>query len=189
MMLIMFALAIVLCSPTTRSYLINYARSLIYTTAMSYPMLAAIQTTYEYLQSGQADPLLMKLLSITQETHHSLLSLCQKYNPPPHIFRIDSSPPQSPILPLLSCHARSLAMHCQQKGYMVRPIVWPTVPKGTDRVRLCLHSGNTTAEVRGLCMAVEEWLRDRLFEEDSRAREAAGRRQLLPAPVELGSKL
>ncbi|KAI6780904.1 putative 8-amino-7-oxononanoate synthase-like protein [Emericellopsis cladophorae] len=41
--------AIVLCSPTVREYLINYARSLIYTTAMAYPLLAAIGTAYEYL--------------------------------------------------------------------------------------------------------------------------------------------
>ncbi|KAG5913329.1 hypothetical protein E4U42_001277, partial [Claviceps africana] len=46
--------AAVLCSPTTRSYLINYARSLIYTTAMGFPLLAAIQTAYGHLSTDQA---------------------------------------------------------------------------------------------------------------------------------------
>lgn len=45
---------------------------------------------------------------------------------------------------------------------MVRPIVAPTVPEGTDRVRLCLHAANTVAEVRGLCLAIEEWLQSQL---------------------------
>ncbi|POR39150.1 Putative 8-amino-7-oxononanoate synthase, partial [Tolypocladium paradoxum] len=53
--------AIVLCSPTTRAYLVNYARSLIYTTAMGFPLLAGIQTAYEYLDSGLAAPLLAHL--------------------------------------------------------------------------------------------------------------------------------
>ena len=33
-----------LCDPDTREYLINYARSLIYTTALGFPFLAAIRT-------------------------------------------------------------------------------------------------------------------------------------------------
>ncbi|EFY92135.1 hypothetical protein J3458_004342 [Metarhizium acridum] len=150
--------AIVLCTPATRSYLINYARSLIYTTAMGYPMLTAIQTVYDHLKSGQADGLLTNLISLMQETHALLLSVCEKHNPPPQLFRINTSPPESPIIPLFSAQSRSLARHCQQRGYMVRPIVAPTVPKGTDRVRLCLHAANTGSEVRGLCMAIEEWL-------------------------------
>ncbi|KHN94342.1 Pyridoxal phosphate-dependent transferase, major domain protein [Metarhizium album ARSEF 1941] len=154
--------AIVLCTPTTRSYLINYARSLIYTTAMGHPMLTAIQTVYGYLKSGQADGLLANLFYLVQETHALLLSICQKHNPWPQLFRINTRPPQSPIIPLFSVQSRSLARHCQQRGYMVRSIVAPTVPKGTDRVRLCLHAANTVSEVRGLCKAIEEWLEQRL---------------------------
>jgi 8-amino-7-oxononanoate synthase len=42
---------------------------------------------------------------------------------------------------------------------MVRPIVSPTVPVGTERVRVCLHAGNSVKDVEGLVMAVEEWVR------------------------------
>jgi 8-amino-7-oxononanoate synthase len=45
-------LAMVLCGPETRDYLINYARSLIYTTALGYPFLASIRAAYELLSSG-----------------------------------------------------------------------------------------------------------------------------------------
>lgn len=48
--------AIVLCTPTTRSYLINYARTLIYTTAPSHPSLALIKATYDALLAGKTQP-------------------------------------------------------------------------------------------------------------------------------------
>ena len=41
-----------------------------------------------------------------------------------------------------------------------RAITWPTVPKGKDRVRVCLHSGNTKEEVEGLALALVEWARN-----------------------------
>lgn len=147
-----------MCSPTTRAYLVNYARSLIYTTAMAYPMLAAIQTAYEHLQSGRAEAQLARLGSLMRHAHRLLASLVGRRRPPPAVLRIDDGPPQSPIIPLFTASARSLARHCQERGFVVRPIVAPTVPVGTDRVRLCLHAANTADEVRLLCAAVEEWV-------------------------------
>lgn len=47
--------AMVLCGPETRDYLINYARSLIYTTALGFPFLASIRATYELLQAGETE--------------------------------------------------------------------------------------------------------------------------------------
>jgi len=40
---------------------------------------------------------------------------------------------------------------------MVRAVVTPTVPAGTDRIRICLHSGNTVAEVEKLIEALGAW--------------------------------
>ena len=45
--------AIVICSETTRLYLINYARPLIYTTFMSFPSLAAIRAVYGLMMKGE----------------------------------------------------------------------------------------------------------------------------------------
>jgi 8-amino-7-oxononanoate synthase len=50
-----------------------------------------------------------------------------------------------------------LAAFLQKRGMMVRAVVPPTVPEGTQRVRLCLHAGNSIAEVRTLVDAIEEW--------------------------------
>ena len=46
----------------------------------------------------------------------------------------------------------------------MRPIVAPTVPKGTERIRICLHAANTVVESIGLVAAIEDWLVARLDE-------------------------
>ena len=40
---------------------------------------------------------------------------------------------------------------------MVRAVVSPTVPQGTERVRICLHAGNTVEEVENLVSALQKW--------------------------------
>jgi 8-amino-7-oxononanoate synthase len=40
----------------------------------------------------------------------------------------------------------------------VRGIVPPTVPEGGERVRICLHAGNTKKQVEGLVDVVEAWV-------------------------------
>ena len=67
-------------------------------------------------------------------------------------------PPASPIFSMLTTDPRGLARFCQQQGFMVRPVVYPTVPKGTDRVRVCLHSGNSNEEIEQFLSTVTEWL-------------------------------
>jgi len=52
---------------------------------------------------------------------------------------------------------------------VVRAIVPPTVPLGGERVRICLHAGNTSAEVEGLVARIRDWLelqRNRETEEE-----------------------
>jgi 8-amino-7-oxononanoate synthase len=40
----------------------------------------------------------------------------------------------------------------------VRPIVPPTVPEGTQRVRVCLHAGNSRQDVEALVQRIRTWL-------------------------------
>jgi hypothetical protein len=58
--------------------------------------------------------------------------------------------PLTPIVLLLTPRARALSAHLPAHGLSARPISWPTVPKGMDRVRVCLHAGNTRAEIDAL---------------------------------------
>lgn len=138
---------------------------------MGFPTLTSIQTSYDILLEGKAQPLLAKLWTLIEQTHQLLTSLLVRIRPPPEVLRLNLEPPESPIIPLFTRQARSLAQHCQLKGFMIRAIVAPTVPVGSDRVRLCLHAGNTLEEVHGLCNAVEEWVLDQLGEQPPMANE------------------
>ncbi|KAG5764039.1 hypothetical protein H9Q72_007886 [Fusarium xylarioides] len=145
--------AIVLCSPTTREYLINYARTLIYTTAMPFSCLASIGISYQYLQSGRAGERLKHLRSLVSYTHKLLAEACSLSQS----IRAEAAP-KSPIIPVFTSQPRSLAQFCQERGFTVRPIVAPTVPKGSERVRICVHAGNTVAEVEGLVETIKLWV-------------------------------
>ncbi|KAG8168060.1 hypothetical protein KVR01_003749 [Diaporthe batatas] len=160
--------AVVLCSKITREYLINYARTLIYTTAMSYPSLASIRASYDFMMSGRTETLLGRLQYLIRLTHHLLAgvvsSLAGDHSAPAILALRPLDDSVSPIIPVFTPHPRSLASHCQARGLMVRPIVVPTVPQGTERVRVCLHAGNTQQEVETLVAAMGEWAAMKLDE-------------------------
>ncbi|KAK1717668.1 aminotransferase class I and II [Colletotrichum lupini] len=150
--------AIILCSHITRSYLINYARSLIYTTAMPFTSLASIKTAYDFIANGHSEPLLRHLWSLVSQTNELLLMMLERHRPDRNLMHLAPGKPRSPIIPLFTSDPRGLAQHCQRRGFMLRPIVAPTVPVGSERVRICLHAGNSVDEVEGLVSAIEGWL-------------------------------
>ncbi|KAK8051876.1 hypothetical protein PG993_003261 [Apiospora rasikravindrae] len=161
---------VVLCSPTTRAYLINYARTFIYTTSMTLTSLICIDTAYDYLAGGGADGAHRHLRQLAYFAYRLLRDICNHYtasssSSSSDLVRVSnedssSSTSGSPIIPIFTTKPRSLASFCQRRGYMVRPIVAPTVPVGTERVRLCLHAKNTFEQVRGLGDVIQHWIRD-----------------------------
>ncbi|KAF9891363.1 hypothetical protein FE257_004219 [Aspergillus nanangensis] len=138
----------------TRDYLVNYAKSLIYTTALGFPFLASIRTAYELLAEGETQ--------LLQDTLQGLVTYLdarlQDLGPwDPTIFSVDHFP-NSPIFSLRSAVPRELAAVCQRDGFIVRAIMAPTVPAGKERVRVCLHAGNTMQEIDGLVGVIQGWL-------------------------------
>lgn len=53
---------------------------------------------------------------------------------------------------------RELASFLQAEGQIVRAIMPPTVPVGTERVRVCLHARNTFEEIDRLTTLIKEWV-------------------------------
>ena len=135
--------------PVVRSYLVNYARSFIFTTALGHINLLIIQATYELLNDEKQVSKLQKSLWENLKRFSDGLK-----DSPVHIY---PPVPRSAIFSVFCNNPRSLAAHCQQSGLVVRPIVHPTVPKGTERVRVCIHSGNTAEEVDLLVAKILEW--------------------------------
>ncbi|KAF2009967.1 PLP-dependent transferase [Aaosphaeria arxii CBS 175.79] len=163
--------AIILCSPLLRHYLINYARPLIYTTSLSYPALAAIRTSYRLLpllgqQEGEEDPRthLFNLISQLFTSLTALVDTDSSSNADGDIrtlIQVPKTCPSSPIFAVQTPEPRQLAAFLQARGMMVRAVVAPTVAEGTERVRVCLHAGNTKGEVETLVDGIGEWARGR----------------------------
>ena len=155
-------LGAVLCSSVTRSYLINYARTLIYTTAPPFSSLVALESVFDYLASGRAEPSHQNLRFLVLHTHQLLSGICSRLAPPARVLRVRKNISRSPIIPVFTSQPRSLASFCQQRGFMVRPIVAPTVQAGSERVRICIHANNSVDHIEGLCRAIEQWTREHI---------------------------
>jgi 8-amino-7-oxononanoate synthase len=131
--------ACVVGSPVLRQYLINTSRPLIYTTALSPHALLAISCSFSYLQ---AHPQLAdQLASNIQQFSHSLSKLPTFVSTGTAIQRI--------IVPG-NDRVNAAAAHLRGKGFDVRPIRKPTVPEGSERIRICLHAFNTREDIKAL---------------------------------------
>lgn len=151
--------AIVLCSPVVRSYLINYARPLIFTTFMSYPTLVAIKVAYDWLRSGRTGELAARLKHLVHYLDTKVRTLAYLADRLPQgTMIVPETCPESAIFALMMREPRELASFCQAAGFVVRAVMHPTVPLGTERVRICLHSGNTEAEIDTFVELVKNWL-------------------------------
>jgi 8-amino-7-oxononanoate synthase len=127
--------SVVLCSQITRKYLINYARPFIYSTSMAYPALASIRASYKFLQTNEFSRVRARLwrkISYFDKLYAS------------------AEPSKSPIIGVVCSNPGQLAALCKTHGIIARPIVYPTVPKGKERIRICIHANNTKEQIAKL---------------------------------------
>lgn len=89
------------------------------------------------------------------------------------LLQVPADCPRSPIFSVLSSEPKALAAYCQGKGFVVRGIVPPTVPAGAERIRICLHPGNTVVEIEALVAVIADWLRLRTAADDHTSRPRA----------------
>jgi 8-amino-7-oxononanoate synthase len=131
--------AIVLSDTPLREYLINFARSFIYTTAPSFSQLAGIKMAYQFLNKSDIQ---QNRLAKNITLFNSLIDI-------PHGLVQSNSAIQS-IIVGGNEQTRQLANTIRDNGFDVRPILSPTVAVGTERLRICLHAFNTEAEITKL---------------------------------------
>jgi len=131
--------AAILGSEALKSYLINFARSFIYTTALAPHSLATILSAYQQLahEESSLSSLKKNILFFNQEK----LRLGLK-----PLFVYSKSAIHCAILPGNE-KVKSIAAQLQQHGFDVKPILSPTVPEGQERLRFCLHSYNSEREI------------------------------------------
>ena len=131
--------AAILGSENLRNYLVNFARSFVYTTGLSPHSVATILIAYQHLKQEQESLKALKnnILFFNQEKMQMGLK---------PLFVYSKSAIQCAIIPGNE-KVKSIATQLQQNGFDVKPIVSPTVPEGQERLRFCLHSYNSENEI------------------------------------------
>ncbi len=133
--------AAVLGSDALRQYLVNYARPLIYSTFTSPHALISIKCAYDML-SGLDDK--------RHNTSQLIRLLKQELSGMAVVHLLPSDSPIQGLVVPGAARCRAVAHRAWEAGFDVRPIVSPTVARGAERIRICLHAFNTEAEVRAL---------------------------------------
>ncbi len=124
-------------------YLINRARSFIFTTAPPPAVAGAALAALEIVQSKEGERRVRSLWDRVEELRQGLGL---------------PKPDTSPIVPyMLGEEARALdfSARLQQAGLLVPAIRYPSVPSGQARLRITLSADHTTAQVNRLTEAID----------------------------------
>jgi 8-amino-7-oxononanoate synthase len=130
--------AAILGSEQLKAYLVNFSRSLIYTTALPPHSLATINSAYLELIQTEA------IEKLHENISHFLIEV--KTNILDSFFIKSESAIQCAIVPG-NASVKNLANRMNQNGFDVKPILSPTVPNGQERLRFCVHSYNSKKEI------------------------------------------
>ncbi len=131
--------AAILGSNELKNYLVNFARSFIYTTGLSPHSVATILIAYQYLKSEKES--IQKLKNNIQFFNQEKLQMGLK-----PMFVYSKSAIQCAIIPGNE-KVKYIASKLQENGFDVKAILSPTVPEGQERLRFCLHSYNSEKEI------------------------------------------
>jgi 8-amino-7-oxononanoate synthase len=141
--------AFVCGSSTLREFLINRARTLIFSTAMPPYLARQIQAALEFART--ADDRREHLRGISDALRAELTAAGINYGAS-----------KTQIVPIYlggNEVALQVADHLHRAGFAVRAIRPPTVPPGTSRLRLSLTASLTYEDVRRLAASIEEVVR------------------------------
>lgn len=138
--------AAVLGSKQLRTYLINYSRSFIYTTASPFLNHLAVKVAYSYLREMDHQIELKKRIQAFKSSLDTQINVIYS-----------RSAIQALIVPG-NAQVIESAKAIQNSGFDVRPILSPTVPEGAERLRISLHNHNSVDEIKRLCDRINHLL-------------------------------
>lgn len=126
--------AIVLGNQTLKHALINFANSYIYTTSLPFHSLVAIKSSYDLFPEFESERIhLRKLIKMFREA-------CPNSSET-HIQSVKIGGNEA---------VKQVAKKLIQKGFDIRPLMSPTVQRGREVLRICLHAFNTENELKTL---------------------------------------
>ncbi len=132
--------ACILGSARLKQYLINFARSLIYSTALPPHHILLLRTCLEYAMRAVKEraELLENISVYNSQMGGNLYTPIKAYM----IHGNEAT--------------RMAASVLQKQGFDVRPILSPTVAPGTERLRIVLHAFNTSEEIKRLTQSLHK---------------------------------
>lgn len=143
--------AVIVGSDVLKSYLVNFARSFIYTTALPEHSVQTIAEVHKRMpEIGDARKALKQNISLFQDCLDATVKN----------YLIPSCSAIQCILFADNDKVKALASYLQNEGFDVRPIMSPTVEQGKERIRICIHSFNTEEEIKGLATSINTYLKN-----------------------------
>jgi 8-amino-7-oxononanoate synthase len=130
--------AIVLGFEKLKQFLINFSRQFIYSTALPSSSVAAIGASY-------------KIFPGMKDERNHINQLINIFKNSKIKFKIlpSDTPIQIVIIPGNE-EVRKIAETLQENNFDIRPILYPTIPKGQERLRIVMHAFNGGEEVKAL---------------------------------------
>jgi 8-amino-7-oxononanoate synthase len=132
--------AAIVGSKVLREYLVNFALPFIYSTAPPLHQLVSVRTALAYIVQNQY------LIEELQKNIAHFQRIAQEK-------QIPLSANEHPIQTLIlgnALRAKQMASQLQEAGFELRAILSPTVAKGAERLRICLHRYNSRSEIENL---------------------------------------
>ncbi|MGM3174323.1 8-amino-7-oxononanoate synthase [Dickeya lacustris] len=138
--------AAILCSESVAAYLVQFARHLIYSTAMPPAQATALSAALAIIQGDEGDARRALLAQHIQRFRAGIGTLA-----------LQSPASASPIQPLIVGDNRRaiwLAQHLREQGIWVTAMRPPTVPPGTARLRITLTAAHQPEDIDRLLEAL-----------------------------------
>ena len=132
--------AAILGSKDLRDYLINFARSFIYTTALTPHTLATIIASHSFFNDIGGNTRIKLMENIEFFKNQVSAKRLNKH------FITSNNAIQSCVLPS-NKKVKDVSKKLEDDGFEVKAILSPTVPEGQERLRFCIHSFNSKEEI------------------------------------------
>lgn len=136
--------AAVLCSDDTADYLLQFARHLIYSTALPPAQACALSTALSVVRSG--NDLRAKLYANIADFRRGAVHL--------PLGLVDSPTAIQPLIVGDNAQTLRLASRLRERGFWLTAIRPPTVPAGSARLRVTLTAEHTPQDIEALLEAM-----------------------------------
>ena len=129
--------------------MVNFCKPFIYTTGLSPHNVATIMASHEYFSLPETNKLQDNI-----QHFKKAVETCGVDDQ----FLVSATAIQG-LLVGSNDKTKEVASNLQKSGFIIKPILSPTVPTGTERIRICLHSYNTTEQIKSLILKISEYLK------------------------------